>query len=122
MADGWIRAHAWLLRALARLVRVRPAESLYPVDRQGRPDLRYYTAPLAHYVAMYDAFLAGQRAGARVDGKRLFALRVHGMWGLVAHGEAARRHAQSLLAHPSADAREDAEGILATLDAAPGVR
>jgi len=116
MALGWIRLHAWMLCALARLAGVRPTESLYPVDRTGRPDLRYYTASLAHYVAMHEAFLAGIAAGKRTGGKRLFALRVHATWGLIAQGEAARAYARSLLAHASADAREDGAGILAALD------
>jgi hypothetical protein len=61
MGRPWIVAHAWLLGVLARVVGRRPRETLYPVDRTGRPDLRYYTAPLAHYVGMYEAYLAGLR-------------------------------------------------------------
>ena len=118
MARLWIFAHAWLLDVLARVVGRQPRETLYPVDRTGRPDLRYYTAPLAHYVGMYEAYLAGLRgAGARqCEGRRLFELRVHAVWGLIARGTAAVEYAQRLLQHDDeADAREDGAAILAAV-------
>ena len=78
---AWIRVHLVLLHTLARMTG-RLRESLYPVDRSGRPDLRYYTAPSTHYVAMYEAWLEGLRpvSDRRADGHRLFALRVHATW------------------------------------------
>ncbi|HWI25140.1 MAG TPA: hypothetical protein VNS59_09485, partial [Lysobacter sp.] len=66
----------------------------------------YYTAPLAHYVAMYEAYL---------DGLRLFALRVHAVWGLIAQGAASADFARALLRHEEADAREDGAAILVEL-------
>jgi len=116
MTLSWIGAHACLLHALARLTG-GPREALYPVDRSGRPDLRYYTAPLAHYIGMYEAYLAGLRAGnrRRVDGRRLYALRVHAVWGLIAQGAAAADFARTLLRHDDADAREDGAAILAAV-------
>jgi hypothetical protein len=116
MASSWIAVHAALLHALARITG-RSREALYPVDRSGKPDLRYYTAPLAHYVAMYEAYLDGLRAGGgrRVDGRRLFALRVHAVWGLVAQGAASADFARALLRHEEADAREDGAAILVEL-------
>lgn len=117
MARSWIGAHAFLLHALARVTGRQPREVLYPVDRSGRPDLRYYTAPLAHYVGMYEAYLAGLRAAGtrRAAGRRLFALRVHAVWGLIAQGAAAADYARGLLRHAEADAREDGAAILAAL-------
>lgn len=117
MAPSWIVAHAWLLSVLARVIGRQPREALYPVDRTGRPDLRYYTAPLAHYTGMYDAYLMGlRRADTRQsEGRRLFELRVHAMWGLIARGTAAVDYAQSLLQHDEADAREDGAAILAAV-------
>ena len=116
MALSWIGAHRFLLHAFAPLTGLQ-REALYPVDRSGRPDLRYYTAPLAHYVAMYEAYLDGLRAGGgrRVDGRRLFALRVHAVWGLVAQGAASADFARALLRHEEADAREDGAAILVEL-------
>ena len=112
----WTRLHAVLLHALARL-KGGPREALYPVDPAGRPDLRYYTAPLAHYVGMYEAYLDARRKGGERlrDGRRLFALRVHAVWGLVARGTAAMDYARGLLRHDEADAREDGAAILAAL-------
>lgn len=117
MAWSWIGAHAFLLHALARVTGRQPREALYPVDRTGRPDLRYYTAPLAHYVGMYEAYLKGLRAAGarRADGPRLFALRVHAVWGLIARGQGAADYARGLLEHAETDAREDGAAILAAL-------
>ena len=120
VTGAWIRAHAVLLHAFARFTG-RMRESLYPVDRSGRPDLRYYTAPLAHYVAMYEAWLDGLRPASqrRADGQRLFALRVHATWGLIARGTEAMDYARGLLRHEEADAREDGAAILAALGERP---
>lgn len=120
MSRFWIGAHAFLLGALARLSG-GPREALYPVDASGRPDLRYYTAPLAHYVDMYEAYLAGLRAAGarRRDGRRLFALRVHAVWGLIARGAAAAQYARGLRQHAEADAREDGAAILAAIGERP---
>lgn len=123
MAWSWIGAHAFLLGVLARVTGRYPREGLYPVDRTGRPDLRYYTAPLAHYVGMYEAYLAGLRAtggrrsarARRAQGRRLFALRVHAVWGLIARGQGAADYARGLLRHAEADAREDGAAILDAL-------
>jgi hypothetical protein len=116
MAGSWIAAHAALLHALARITG-RPREAFYPVDRSGKPDLRYYTAPVAHYVGMYEAYLAGLHAGGAGsrDGRRLFALRVHAVWGLIARGVAAADFARTLLRHDERDAREDGAAILAAV-------
>jgi len=118
--SAWIRVHLVLLHTLARMTG-RLRESLYPVDRSGRPDLRYYTAPLTHYVAMYEAWLEGLRpvSDRRADGHRLFALRVHATWGLIARGTAAMDYARGLLRHEEADAREDGAAILAALGQRP---
>ena len=114
MARLWIFAHAWLLDVLARVVGRQPRETLYPVDNTGRPDLRYYTAPLAHYVGMYEAYLTG--LARQCEGRRLFELRVHAVWGLIARGTAAVDYAQRLLQHDDeADAREDGGAILAAV-------
>jgi hypothetical protein len=117
MARWWIFAHAWLLGVLARVVGRQSRETLYPVDRTGRPDLRYYTAPLAHYVGMYEDYLTGLRGAGtpQCAGRRLFELRVHAMWGLIAKGTAAVDYALRLLQHDEADAREDGAAILAAV-------
>jgi len=116
MSVSWIGAHRFLLHSFARLTG-GPREALYPVGPSGKPDLRYYTAPLARYVAMYEAYLDGLRAGGgrRVDGRRLSALRVHAVWGLIAQGAEAADFAHALLRHEEADAREDGAGILMEL-------
>lgn len=120
VTGAWIRMHAVLLNALARLTG-RMRETLYPVDRSGRPDLRYYTSPLVHYIAMYEAWLNGLREASdwRADGHRLFALRVHATWGLIARGTDAMDYARGLLRHDEADAREDGAAILAALGERP---
>jgi hypothetical protein len=110
--------HGALLHALACVIAERPRESLYPVERSGRPDLRYYTAPLARYIAMYQASLAPTRGGWG-QAKRQHALRLHGQWGMIACGAEARPYAQSLLAHADAEVREDAAAILAAIAATP---
>lgn len=117
MSRSWIYAHAFLLGVLAKVIGRHPREALYPVDQAGRPDLRYYVAPLTHYVGMYEAYLTGVRiTGARQsDGRRLFELRVHAVWGLIARGPAAVGYAQTLLRHNDADAREDGAAILAAV-------
>jgi hypothetical protein len=117
MSRSWIFAHACLLGVLAHVIGRQPREALYPVDRAGRPDLRYYMAPLAHYVEMYEPYLTGVRInGARQsDGRRLFELRVHAVWGLIARGPDAMDYAQTLLRHKDAEAREDGAAILAAV-------
>ena len=103
---------------LARVVGRQPREALYPVDRTGRPDLRYYTAPLAHYIDMYEAYLTELREAdtRRCGCRRLFELRVLAVWGRIARGSAAVDYAQRLLQHDDeADAREDGAAILAAV-------
>lgn len=121
MGRLWICVHSWLLSLLARVAGRHPRETLYPVDRAGRPDLRYYTAPMPHYISMYEAYLAGLRKAdtRQREGRRLFDLRVHAVWGLIARGTAAMDYAQQLLQHDEADAREDGAAILAALAQQP---
>jgi len=92
-------------------------EASYPVDAQGRPDLRYYTDPLEYYIAMYERHLdtlAGKKGvGYEID--LAFSRRVHGMWGLIAKRAAAAPYALGLLGHSVPEAREDGAAILAEL-------
>ena len=110
----WIGAHVWLLDALARLTFNPMKEAWYPVDRSGQPDLHYYRDPVARYVRMYEAYLAGLRDG-RARGRRLWSQRTHATWGLIANGALAMEYATSLLRHPEASAREDGAAILGAL-------
>lgn len=86
-------------------------EQGYPKDASGRPDLRYYTDPVEHYVVMYERFLGGDVS----DPTLAFPSRVHAVWGLIAKGSAAIPHAVRMLNHRDSDAREDGAAILAEL-------
>lgn len=82
----------------------------YPKKASGKPDLRRYTEPVEHYMAMYDRYLAGE-----VDPKLAFTSRVQATWGLIAKGAAAIPYAVQMLRHRDGDAREDGAAILAEL-------
>jgi hypothetical protein len=90
-------------------------EDKYPVDKQGRPDLRCYTDSLAYYCNMYEQCLdtlEGRKQGIGYEPNLAFKRRVHAMWGLIAKGVEAIPYALTLLGRPEAEAREDAAAIL----------
>ncbi|QSX78073.1 HEAT repeat domain-containing protein [Agrilutibacter solisilvae] len=111
---SWIDVHRWMLVMLARLTFNPVKEAWYPVDRSGRPDLRYYRDDLAHYVRLYEMYLDALRE-RRSQGRRLWTLRTHAQWGLIAKGPAAAGYAAALLRHAEASAREDGAAILGAL-------
>lgn len=116
MATSWVSVHARLLGILARVIGQRPRETLYPVDRTGRPDLRYYTDSMNYYSSMHEQYIAGlQRPRRRQAANRSFRQGVHSTWGLIAKGEEAVPYAMGLLRHAVPEAREDGAAILAEI-------
>ena len=94
---------------------LRLKEDNYPVDKQGRPDVRRYADSLSYYCNMYQQFLdtiEGRKHGPGYEPDLAFKRRVHATWGLIAKGAAAIPYALTLLGRPEAEAREDAAAIL----------
>lgn len=102
----------WLQKRLddARLAR--------STDVNGRPDLRAYRRSAAAYARQHERALALLAAKTPLPPAAVSAAyrdRVNATWGLIARGADAIPHALAMLRSRSADAREDAGGILAEI-------
>jgi len=105
--------------------RPRLPEDSIPVDKNGKPDLSFYTEPVTYYIDLYKAHLAAYRKGSTAEQQRLaWRQRVHGTLGLLAKGQEGLPFILTLVGHPDSDAREDGYYLLAELksDAATGER
>jgi hypothetical protein len=105
--------------------RPRLPEDRIPADKNGKPDLSFYTEPVTYYIDLYNAHLAAYRKGSTAEEQALaFRRRVHGTWGLLAKGQEALPFILTLIRQPDSDAREDGYLLLAELksDAAAGER
>ena len=103
---------------------MRLKEDRYPTDKRGKPDVSYYTDPLAYYIQMYEQFLdtiEERKTGAGYEVELSFKRRVHALWGLIAKGAEAAPYALSLLQRSEPEAREDGPTILAELGQDDGV-
>ena len=92
------------------------AEERIPCNKNGEPDLSYYTEPLEHYVDLYTAFLNTKAKGS-TRGQQVLAWkqRVHGTWGLLAKGPDALPFLLTLIRHSNPAAREDGAHLLGEL-------
>lgn len=102
----------WLIEFIMPL-----PEDQYPVDSKGRPDLTYYSESVAHYVDLYQRYLAVIDDSPRDRGDIVdaFALRVHGTWGLIAKGADSIHFAMRLLSDSRPEVRGDGTSILSEI-------
>ncbi len=102
-----------------------------PFDASGKPDLRYFTKSLEHYIEVYEGGWKDREASSKYkwsgepDDPNLAVIkdlvekgnrkRVHATWGLIAKGAEAVPYALTMLKSPDSDIREDGAGILEAL-------
>ena len=114
-AIGWFLD--FLSEDIKRLLGVdttrRVAEDRIPIDKNGKPDLSFYTEPVTHYIDLYNASLAG--GSTREQQELAWKERVHGTWGLSAKGQQALPYILTLIRHANPDAREDGYFLLGEL-------
>jgi hypothetical protein len=95
-------------------------EDRFPVDAMGRPDLSYYTEPVAYYQAMFDAYLASfERALSREESNLATRQCVHAQWGLIARGADSIPYALRLLQHSIPEARAAGASTLQEVGGVP---
>ncbi|MEX2285145.1 MAG: HEAT repeat domain-containing protein [Gemmatimonadota bacterium] len=91
-------------------------EETYPRDAAGRPDLKRFTRPLAHYTGYIDEYLVSLGTSGPTDPAwQSFAYRksVLGQWGIIARGPSqALPYVLRLLTNPIPEGRSAAAGIL----------
>jgi hypothetical protein len=91
-------------------------EDRIPTDKNGKPDLSYYTQPLEHYVGMYNAsFNVHSKESSRGQHDLAWRQRVHATWGLLAKGPEALPFLLTLIRHQNPDARETGVYLLGEL-------